>query len=252
MKYKMFIFDLDGTAIPNRQDGLPTDHLVEVISRLQKVMKVCVATGRPLFQAKPIITKLHITNPSIISGGTQIIDPITEKILWEKVVDEHLVKKIIEISSPYKCQVYFSDDEVSAPPQEKVINGPERIIYVEQVNKHDTEIILGELSKIPELAAHEVNSWTKDCFDIHITNREATKKHALELLLNMLGVKREEVVSAGDGNNDMPLFEMSGLRIAMGNAMDTLKAKADFIAKNADEDGLAIALEELLLNNTKR
>lgn len=64
----------------------------------------------------------------------------------------------------------------------------------------------------------------------------------------MLHVSKEEVVSAGDGNNDMPLFEMSGLRIAMGNAMDTLKAKADFVAGQADKDGLALALEEKLLS----
>lgn len=131
MHYKMLIFDLDGTAIPNRQDGLPTDHLVKVVDKLKKTMKVCIATGRPLFQAKPIIANLHITDPSIISGGTQIIDPITEKILWEKDIEKSLVRKILKTVSPYKCQVYLSDDETSAPPKEKVIKGPERIIYVE-------------------------------------------------------------------------------------------------------------------------
>lgn len=247
MNYKLLIFDLDGTAIPNSVDGMPTNHLADVIAQLKKKMKVSVATGRPLFQAKSILQRLKISDPSIISGGTQIINPETEKILWEKNIDKSLVEKIIKIALPYKSRVYFSDDKVSAPPKDKIIKEPERIVYVEQVNKHDTEIILRELGKIQELAAHEVNSWTKDCFDIHITHKEATKKHALEILLKMLNVKKDKVISAGDGNNDMPLFEMSGYKIAMGNAMKELKTKADFIAGRADEDGLAMALEKKLL-----
>lgn len=247
MSYKLLIFDLDGTAIPNDVNGMPTNHLVDVITQLKKKMIVSVATGRPLFQAKKIIQKLKIKDPSIISGGTQIISPATEKILWEKNIDKFLVEKIIEIALPYKVQVYFSDDKVSTPPKEKIIKGPERIVYVEQVSKHDTEIILRELGKIREIAAYEVNSWTKDYFDIHITHKEATKKHALEILLKMLKVEKNEVVSAGDGTNDIPLFEMSGYKIAMGNAMKELKSEADFIAGRVDEDGLAIALEEKLL-----
>lgn len=250
MNYKMLIFDLDGTALPNKEDGLPTDHLVSVVNQLKKRMKVCVATGRPLFQAQNIFQKLKLTDPCIISGGTQIINPVTEKIIWEKDIDRSLVERIIQVVLPYKSQVYFSDDKISAPPKDKIIKGPERIVYVEQVNRHDTEIILGELKKIEELAAHEVNSWTNDCFDIHITHTEATKKHALEILLKMLNVDKDEVISAGDGNNDMPLFEMSGYRIAMENGMETLKARANFIAGRADEDGLAIALEEKLLRST--
>ncbi len=246
MKFKMLIFDIDGTAIPNREDGTPTQYLVDVIQKLKKEMKVCVATGRPLFNSKVIIKKLQLTDPCIISGGTQIINPVTEKILWEKDMSRTQVEIVLKVIQPYHCKVFFSDEETSAPPKEKVVKGPERIIFIEQLNKNNTEEIMNKLQRIENIVTHKVHSWKSDCFDVHVTHRDATKRHALKILLNMLGIPKNQVISAGDGNNDLPLFELSGYRIAMENGMEELKSKADFIAKKADEDGLAIALEVIL------
>lgn len=249
MKYKLLIFDLDGTAIPNRPDGMPRDNLVNVVKQLQGKMKVCAATGRPRFNSMPIIKKLNLKDPCIISGGTQIIDPTSEKILWEKDIDRAQVEEIRKIILPYEAKVFFSDDEISAPPNEKIVKGAERIIYAVRVSKKDTEEIMEKLSTIKSIIAHKVISWTPDHYDIHITHLEATKKHAMEILLDMLNIKRDKVIAAGDSSNDLPLFELSGYKIAMENGMDVVKEKADFIAGRADEDGLSIALRQVLLDS---
>lgn len=246
--YKALIFDLDGTAIPNEPSGMPTDNLIGVIKQLRGKMKVCAATGRPLFNSLPIIQRLGLTDPCIISGGTQIIDPTTKKILWEKDMETFQVEAIMKVASQYPYPIFFSDDEASEPAKDKVVKGRERIIYIEPVNKEDTEAILKELNRVPDIAAYKVMSWTPDHFDIHITHSEATKRHALEVLLRILDVHRDDVVAAGDGNNDLPLFEISNYKIAMGNGSDELKKKADFIAPSAANDGLAVALEKLLLS----
>ena len=52
----------------------------------------------------------------------------------------------------------------------------------------------------------------------------------------------------GDGNNDLPLFELAGWKVAMGNGADVLKEAADWIAPSVDEDGLAVAIERFILN----
>jgi len=56
----------------------------------------------------------------------------------------------------------------------------------------------------------------------------------------------------GDGFNDLSMLEYAGIGIAMGNAVDEVKAIADFITVSNDEDGIAIALEQLLYSNDKQ
>lgn len=46
--------------------------------------------------------------------------------------------------------------------------------------------------------------------------------------------------------NDLPLFEASGLKIAMGNGAEELKAKADYVAPSIDDDGVAFAINNHL------
>jgi hydroxymethylpyrimidine pyrophosphatase-like HAD family hydrolase len=75
---------------------------------------------------------------------------------------------------------------------------------------------------------------------------EAGKGPALADLRSRLGVPKEVVIAIGDGENDIPLFAEAGLAIAMASASPTTRAAADRIAPSSDEDGVAVALEELL------
>lgn len=243
--YKALIFDLDGTAIPNKPDGVPSDNLIGVVAKLQKTAKVCAATGRPWHNSKAIIRKLGLRDPCIISGGTQIIDPISEKMLWEKGMNQSQVESIMKAAKQFPYEVIYGDDVVSTPAKNKIMQRPERIIYIMSVSKKDTEAILKQLRQIPAITAYEAKSWEPNHFDIHITHYEATKSRALQILLRMLKLHKEEVVAAGDSNNDLPLFEVAGYKIAMENGSDEMKAKADLIAPDVSEDGLATSLKGL-------
>ncbi len=248
---KLVIFDLDGTAIPNKSDGMPSERLIKVVKKLQSTMKVCAATGRPHFNSKPIIQKLGLRDPCIISGGTQIIDPLTQEILWEKTMSASQVKLVSTIAMAYSYKIFFSGESKSVSVKDKTKFVPETILCISSVTAKDTQEILQKCSKVDGVIAHQVMSWVKNCFDIHITHKDATKKHALQILLKMLNITPSEVVAAGDSNNDLPLFESAGYKIAMANGSDDLKKKADLIAGHVDEDGLAIALEKKLLSSPK-
>jgi HAD superfamily hydrolase (TIGR01484 family) len=99
--------------------------------------------------------------------------------------------------------------------------------------------IVSLIKEIDGVTAHPIVSWKKGLFSISITHELATKKHALQALLSHLNVKIEDVMVVGDGGNDLPLFELAGWRVAMGNASEELKAAADWVAPSVDEDGLA-------------
>lgn len=52
----------------------------------------------------------------------------------------------------------------------------------------------------------------------------------------------------GDGENDMTMIRTAGIGVAMGNAVEVLKAEADYVTVTNDEDGVADAIEKLVLN----
>ena len=72
-----------------------------------------------------------------------------------------------------------------------------------------------------------------------------SKASGVARVLEKLGLKAENVLVFGDGPNDMELFDYAGLSVAMGNGDEALKAKADFVTKTVEEDGILYALEEL-------
>lgn len=246
VQIKAIIFDLDGTAIPNKKDGTPSQRVIDAVKKAQqKNIKISIATGRPLANVRSIIRALGIKSPCIIAAGTQIIDPITEETLWTKELNLDQVKQILKIASPYSFNVWTSDGNDPTLAKKRKIK-QEQVMFMLGVPKEDTKDIMNKLKQVPNLIAHEVNSWTLGNIDIHITHVDATKRHALEELLKIEGIDKENVMAVGDGNNDLPLFEMAAYKVAMGNAMQGLKDKADYIADSVDNDGLAKVIEEKL------
>ena len=82
---------------------------------------------------------------------------------------------------------------------------------------------------------------------VDFTRRGVDKAAATTVLANMIGVELGQMAGAGDSYNDLPLLQVCGLAIAMGDAPEELKAFADYVAPSAEEDGLAVAIEEFIL-----
>lgn len=72
------------------------------------------------------------------------------------------------------------------------------------------------------------------------------KGAALKLIAEKEGIKLDEIIAFGDGENDIPMLQVAGTGVAMANAMDTVKAQADIIALSNQEDGVAVILEQIL------
>lgn len=75
------------------------------------------------------------------------------------------------------------------------------------------------------------------------------KARSLAVLLERLGLTREEMVAMGDGYNDLSMIRFAGMGVAMANAQEPVRKAADYITLSNDEDGVAVAVEKLFFSN---
>ena len=84
--------------------------------------------------------------------------------------------------------------------------------------------------------------------NLEINAHGATKGNALMWLADYLSIDRKATMAFGDGENDISMIEAAGVGVAMGNGLEAVKAAADEITLTNDEDGVAAALERLIIN----
>ena len=77
-----------------------------------------------------------------------------------------------------------------------------------------------------------------------ITCKGINKAHGMQKYLAYAGIAQEDTIAFGDGPNDFDMLEYAAVGIAMGNAVEGLKSRADFVTKGIDEDGIAYALSK--------
>ncbi|MGV2392547.1 UNVERIFIED_CONTAM: HAD-IIB family hydrolase [Campylobacter lari] len=70
-----------------------------------------------------------------------------------------------------------------------------------------------------------------------ITNVTVNKGRALSLLSRYYGVKLEHTIAIGDGFNDVPMFKVAGVSVAVGNASDAVKKHATIVLKKTNKQG---------------
>lgn len=247
MKYKVVVFDLDGTAIPNRADGMPSEKVITSVNEAKNIVSICAATGRTISYARPVLQALKLSSPCIISGGTQIVNPQTEEVLWEKKIEIDAIKTVLSKFEDYPYKVSFSDEQDFYPVKEAKTNKSEHIIYVMDIPKEIGDEMLQLLEAVHSVKGHIVRAYNPNHVELHITHNLATKKHAIAELLDILEVSKDKVIGIGDSNNDIPLLQSVGLKVAMGNATEEVKAIADYVAPSVDDDGVADTIERFIL-----
>ena len=65
----------------------------------------------------------------------------------------------------------------------------------------------------------------------------------IQRYLDVLGIQPEEIIAFGDAENDLEMIRFAGIGVAMGNAEEPVKAIADFVTADIDDDGIEKALK---------
>ena len=116
-------------------------------------------------------------------------------------------------------------------------------------------LIVGEREKVAALEAklratmsHRMDVYCSMPEFLECVPKGIDKGDSLSQLAQHLHIAREAVMACGDGENDLSMIRYAGLGIAMANAVDSVKAAADFVTLSNDEDGVAYVVERFVLD----
>lgn len=261
--YKILISDFDGTLAG--EDGVISETVVSAIRKwIDSGHTFSIASGRQFALLKDSLKVLELKTPVIVRGGAEIVDPVTEELLYSQTIDRQTVKKLIEIFQKHALRFvvekhnifYRSQDSITIRNSHHVEykslaeipdeDFPKIVVWVDEKSIASVENFFDEeiIQKFPQI--HAVRSYSPLGKVFDITSKSATKHLAVLELSKILNIDTHDMVGIGDGYNDYPLLSACGYKIAMGSAPDELKAIADFVAPSYTEDGVAVAIEKLL------
>ena len=144
----------------------------------------------------------------------------------EKTIQELI--NIIENEDIVQCVV-------SSPDIEKMM---ELKKYLEK-KFHDIKIV-NESKKLKNPELKPSKNYYCD-----ITSATISKGKAVHMICEYLNLTGKEIITIGDGENDISMFNTTPNSVAMGNALEYIKKQAKYVTSSNDEDGVAKVLEKL-------
>lgn len=273
-KIKMIGLDLDGTLLTDKKE-LTERTRKAVSSALEQGVVVLAATGRPWLGVPEELRNFPGMRYALTSNGARIIDTLENRVIEEHLLSPDLAKKALEICGKYDTlqEVYF-DGQGYAPADkmacvEKYHKNPSMCEYMRKTRipvKDIFELVEKEnrgLDKVQALFAdmkERSQAWRElktDSglelvgslkYNIEINAAGVNKGTGLVNLGRLLGIRREEIMACGDGDNDEVMLREAGLGVAMANAEEQVKAAADYVTLSNEEDGVAAAIEKFVLS----
>lgn len=247
MHYKALICDLDGTAIPNRHDGMPSRKVLRAIAQAQELLHVAAATARPYFFAQPVTRELGLTGPSIFHNGARIIDVSDDMVLWEQQLAIEDVSAVYRILKRAGTPVIINDDGNDFPFSESFAPQAPLSMFINNITPELAIDLLTRLKSIAGISAYTFRGYTAGTVGVVVSHVAATKQHAIVKLAELLEIDTRSFIGIGDSHTDFPLLMACGLKVAMSNGVDDLKAIADYIAPSVENDGVAVTIQKFIL-----
>lgn len=264
-KFKLIVSDFDGTLVDRSITITPK--VSAAIKKWQQAGNIfTIATGRQYLMIKKECDRVGLINPVVVRGGAEIVDPKTGEVIYSSLIKKESAERLINMlrEKGFKLSIEIDDIYYTDFYYDERFKDFIRIDAVENFQFMDIPKIIAScptgsplfeqmheiIKEFPELHMAQVKLYDGIGWDITAAN--ATKHIGVLELMKILGVRREETVGVGDDYNDFPLLEACGLKVAMGNAVEELKAIADITVPTQQEDGVAVLIEKLLRDPSLR
>ncbi|MCR5207850.1 MAG: Cof-type HAD-IIB family hydrolase [Eubacterium sp.] len=264
--------DLDGTLLT---DGKTLcDGAAETIKKArQKGIYFVPVTGRPFKGIPECVRSIEDIEYVICANGAQIIDAKTQESVYSCAMSNEkstelffLLKDAGCVFEPFCGGVCYTEQEIfdsyieyfrGSPVEEYLISTRVICDSVEELFTKKgmcaDEFFVScrsreERDKISAVidTVSGVQYWFFDEKYIEITHEKCDKGETLRALCKMLDIPVEKTMAFGDGDNDMSFIKAAGISVAMKNANERIKEKADIIADTNNNNGVCKIIAKLL------
>jgi len=267
---KLFVCDIDNTLF-DQKIGIPLAN-IEAIQTLHKAgIPVALASGRSYNAMKIVVEQLKLhehTSYIIASNGAHVLETKTLKVLYHQTHSVEALKRYaqgaVELGIDFACEqndiLYHTHDNESVRYERELCQIKTALFTQldEQIHQPVSKIMMQvspgslgiEIDQFVERYQDEVA-----CERFHQTYMDVipkgnSKLTGVDVILNELRLKRDEVAAIGDGENDRVLLSHVGFSAAPSNAKADIQASVDCVVASAKDAGVAQFIKMILLKNT--
>ncbi len=275
MTYKMVCIDMVWTLLGKGKKI--SEESKKVIKKIHdKGVEIVVTTGRIYNNAAYYSNLLGVKSPVIAANGAIVREKYSNKVIYENAMETDVCLKLIELL--YKMDFFFHFYTLdSIYCGDKITKLGTELYMTKQVGYENLKIKYHIIKNLEEWKAFfkRTNGQITKCIafsprpskitalkkelnnmddivyfgagsrSVEINNKGVSKGRGVKALADYYGFKREEIVCIGDNENDISMIEYAGLGVAMGNAIDEVKALADYITDTNKKNGVAKAIKKI-------
>jgi Cof subfamily protein (haloacid dehalogenase superfamily) len=262
---RLVAIDLDGTLFDSHQEVTSASR-----AALQRLVKAGIqpflVTGRGQLGVEMALEMIGMDLPYAASAGALICSGKGGEIISARTFHAKLeVDRVIDFARRHNAgliadtldgNIWFGPDELldRIDPLSAAAARQSRRTFIPE-DDFDRPILKLSIAGSLELLAQAETDVLADCPSFYfiyaglnymdVTACGVDKRSALELFAARMGVLPSEIAAIGDQPIDLSMLQFASLSIAMGNAPESVKQAAGWIAPTNDEDGVAWALERL-------
>lgn len=268
MKSKKIVFiDVDGTLVGDDQTLLPST-IEAITSAKQQGHLLFLCTGRSKPELHDYIIDLGFHGFICANGGSVEYD---NQILMHKEISKEEIKDVVDFFQEHHIDFYL-ESRGGLYASEHCVSHLLHIVNMKHKDDHVfTKVVIehenlyrDDVSKICFLGSDypfsKVQERYQDIFHVmsctvpifgkesgELAVKGVSKSSAIQYLLEYLQMDQKDTIAIGDGMNDMDMLQYCHIGIAMGNGDERLKAIADDISDDVDNDGLYKAFQKYQL-----
>ena len=269
MKYKLLVLDVDGTLL-NDEREISKRTLAALLKVQQMGVRIVLASGRPTYGLMPLAKTLELGNYGgfVLSyNGCQIIKAQNGEILFERRINPEMLPYLEKKArkNGFAIFTYHDDTLITDSPDNEYIKNEALLNNLKIIREDEfstaidfapckcmlvsdkEKALIGLEQHWEKRLAGTLDTFRSEPYFLEVVPCGVNKANTLGALLEHLGVTREEVIAVGDGVCDVTMLQLAGMGVAMGHSQDSVKVCADYVTASNEEDGVALAVEKLIL-----
>lgn len=263
---KLIVIDIDGTLL-NSEHKLTDRNRDTIKKAIAQGVRVVLATGKTRTSVENVVKELGVDTPGVYLQGLMLCNA-DGTIRKQTTMDKAPARRVITYveNNGFDVLAYsgnrllakhngepFTEISKFGEPQPEVVGPLVNILDTTPINKlviistspRKLKALRWQLNQQVGEQVTLTSSAVKS--QLEVLPKGQSKANGVRILLKDLGVALENVMAIGDAENDIEMLKMVGLGVAVGNALDEVKAAANEVVSSNDNNGVAEAIEKFIL-----